>query len=104
MRYFSAQYIPFFENSLWHTLASQANQKAQEIAALIEATPNFSLSYPVETNQIFFTAPKELIPLIQETIFCHPWDQEKNEMRFIASWSTTEQDVKEVQSILTQVI
>ena len=70
MRYLSAQYIPFFKNDLWHSLAKQANQKAQEIASIIKATTHLSLSYPVETNQIFFTAPASWIPLIQEKIFC----------------------------------
>lgn len=103
MRYLSAQYIPFFNNELWRDLARHANQKAQEIAAIISATPQLTLSYPVETNQIFFTAPASWIALIQEKIFCYLWDQEKNEVRFIASWNTSEQDVKDVQSILAEI-
>lgn len=103
MRYLSAQYIPFFKDDLWHTLATQANQKAQEIAFIIKSTPGLSLSYPVETNQVFFTAPAVWIPLIQEKIFCYSWDAEKNEVRFIASWNTSEQDIKELRSILSEV-
>jgi threonine aldolase len=103
MRYLSAQYIPFFKNDLWHTLASQANQKAQEIASIIKSTPGLSLSYPVETNQIFFTAPAAWIPLIQEKIFCLPWDAEKNEIRFIASWNTSAEDLKEIQFALSEI-
>lgn len=103
MRYFSAQYIPFFKNNLWQTLAINANQKAQEIASIIKASPHLSLSYPVETNQIFFTAPTAWIPLIQEKIFCYLWDQEKNEIRFITSWNTSEQDVQDVQRILAEI-
>lgn len=103
MRYLSAQYIPFFKNNLWHTLATQANQKAKEIASIIQSIPGLSLSYPVETNQIFFTAPPSWIPLIQEKIFCYPWAAEKNEVRFIASWNTSEQDIKEIRSILSAI-
>jgi threonine aldolase len=103
MRYLSAQYIPFFKNDLWHTLATQANQKAGEIASIIKSTPGLSLSHLVETNQIFFTAPASWIPLIQEKIFCYPWDAEKNEIRFIASWNTSENDVKEIRSILSEI-
>lgn len=103
MRYLSAQYVPFFKDNLWHSLATQANQRAQEIASVIKSTPQLSLSYPVETNQIFFTAPASWIPLVQEEIFCYPWDQAKNEIRFIASWNTSEQDVKSVQSIFSKI-
>jgi threonine aldolase len=103
MRYLSAQYIPFFKNNLWHTLAAQSNQKAQEIASIIKAIPHLTLSYPVETNQLFFTAPSAWIPLIQEKIFCYPWDQEKNEVRFIASWNTSEEDITGVKSALSEI-
>lgn len=103
MRYLSAQYVALFKNGLWRTLAMQANEKGQEIASIIKAIPQLSLSYPVETNQVFFTAPASWIPLIQESVFCHLWNQEKNEIRFIASWNTSEQDVKDVQAILTKI-
>lgn len=103
MRYLSAQFIPFFKNDLWHTLAAHANEKAQEIAAIINKTPHLTLSYPVQTNQIFFTAPASWIPLIQEKIFCIPWDKEKNEIRFIAAWNTSKQDIKDIQTILTDI-
>ena len=103
MRYLSAQYIPFFKKDLWHTLATQANQKAQEIASLISMTSHFSLSYPVETNQIFFTAPASWIPIIQEKILCYPWDKEKNEIRFITSWNTTQKDVEGVKALLDEL-
>lgn len=100
MRYLSAQYIPFFEKELWHPLATQANQKAQEIAALIQKTPHCSLSYPVETNQIFFTAPASWTPLIQEKTLCYLWNKEQNQIRFIASWNTTQKDVENMQNFL----
>jgi threonine aldolase len=103
MRYLSAQYISFLKKNLWHDLAAQANQKAKEIAAIIKTTPHLSLSYPVETNQIFFTAPSSWIPIIQEDIFCIPWDQEKNEIRFIASWCTSEEDIRDLELIFKKI-
>ena len=71
MRYLSVQYIPFFEKNLYQTLAHNANQKALELGKLIEKTPQLSLSYPIETNQIFFTLPAHLISFIQEHIECY---------------------------------
>lgn len=103
MRYLSSQYIPFFKDELWRTLALQANEKAQEIASIIKTIPQLSLNYSVETNQIFFTAPKSWIPHIQDEIFCYVWDQEKNEIRFITSWNTSAEDVRDIKSILTKI-
>ena len=103
MRYLSAQYIPFFKENLWHTLASTANQKAQEITSIIQKIPNLSLSHPTQTNQIFFTAPPSWIPLIQEKIFCYLWNQEKSEIRFITSWNTSDQDIKNIKIFFTEL-
>ena len=103
MRYLSAQYIPFFRDELWRTLARGANQKAQQIGAIIETIPELSLSYGVKTNQIFFTAPAAWIPLIQEKILCYVWDKEKNEIRFIASWNTSDQDIANLRSVLVEI-
>lgn len=103
MRYLSAQYLALFKDRLWQDLAEHANQKAQEIAAIIKEIPQLALSYPVESNQIFFTAPQTWIPLIEEKIFCYTWDLEKREMRFISSWNTSEQDVKEVRTALIEI-
>lgn len=103
MRYTSSQYIPFFTNNLWQDLARTANQRAKELASILEEIPQLSLSYPIETNQIFFSAPPSWIPMIQEEIFCYVWNQEKGEIRFITSWNTTEADVKEVRSIFRAI-
>lgn len=103
MRYLSAQYLPFFEHDLWHSLASTANQRAKEIAHLIEQTPHLALSYPVQTNQIFFTAPPTWIPLLQEHLLFHIWDRDKSEIRFVTSWNTTEKDVQRVKHVLHEL-
>ncbi|MES2121756.1 MAG: aminotransferase class I/II-fold pyridoxal phosphate-dependent enzyme [Chlamydiota bacterium] len=103
MRYLSAQYIPFFKENLWKDLAQKANRQAHAIAQIISATPHLTLSCPVETNQVFFAAPASWIPFIQDKIFCHLWDREKNELRFVASWNTTDQEVEELRSVLAEV-
>lgn len=103
MRYLSAQYIPFFTKKLWHTLAQNANLRAQEIASIIKATPGASLSYPVETNQVLFTVPASWIPLLQQAITCMVWDQQINQIRFIASWNTSEQDVRDVKAVFEKL-
>ncbi len=103
MRYLSSQYIPFFKNDLWKTLALSANQRAKELKVIIRSFPELKLSYPVETNQLFFQAPLPWIQMIQEEIFCYPWDQEKQELRWIASWNTTQEEVLAVQSVLEKI-
>lgn len=99
MRYTSVQYIPYFEDQLWRSLAMNANNKGREIASIIEAAPQCSLSYPIQTNQIFFMLPEPAFMKIQDLIWCLPWDKERNEIRFIASWNTTDEEVSQVRAI-----
>lgn len=40
---------------------------------------------------------------MQEHVYCYPWDQEKNEIRFIASWCTTEEDIKDLELIFKKL-
>ncbi len=103
MRYLSAQYIPFFEKNLNQTLAHHANQKALELEKLIEKTPQLSLSYPVETNQIFFTLSADLIPWIQKHIECYLWNNEKNEIRFVTSWNTSNKEIEKLSLLFKQL-
>ncbi|HEV7736449.1 MAG TPA: hypothetical protein VGO47_03640, partial [Chlamydiales bacterium] len=51
----------------------------------------------------FFTAPSAWIPLIQEKILCYVWDKEKNEIRFIASWNTSDQDIANLSLVFTEI-
>lgn len=99
MRYFSSQYKALFTDQLWRTLAIQANQKAQEIATILKKNPHVQLSHQVETNQIFFTLPHSWIHLIQEQISCYLWDAEKNEIRFITSWNTSDEEIQSIKLI-----
>ena len=103
MRYLAAQYIPFFTDELYQKLASHANSCAKKIAAIIQTIPQLKLSYKVETNQIFFTAPPEWIPHIQEKIACYLWSFEKSEIRLITSWTTSDEDIHKVKTIFTSL-
>lgn len=103
MRYVSAQYLAFFQDDLWKKMAKHANDQAQKLAAIIEKIPSLFISYAVETNQVFFTAPASWIPRIQEEIFCYLWEKEKNELRFITSWNTTDLEIQQVKRILERL-
>jgi threonine aldolase len=100
MRYLSAQFLPFFRNELWKKLAQNANDKAKKLAGYLEAVPGLKLNYPVQTNQIFFSAPPETIPFILENIGCILWNPDIHEIRFVTSWNTTDEEIEQVKQIL----
>lgn len=100
MRFASAQFIPLFEKDLWKELAHNANSQAQKLAEAIQNSSDCKLSYPVETNQLFFSTTKEKIAKLQEHIHCYVWNEEKNEVRFITSWNTTDEEVNKVMELI----
>lgn len=104
MRYLSAQFIPFIKKNLWAELAANANQKAARIAELIAAFPKFKLSYPVDSNQVFFIVPFEYIARLRERVNFNVWDAERNEVRFIASWNTSDDEIDALREFLEQII
>lgn len=103
MRYMTAQFIPFLKTELWQKLAQHANQKAQEIVQLIEKVPQLKISYPVETNQIFITAKPEILEHLHKTLQILSWDEERHEVRMIASWNTTDADIEGVRKTLAEI-
>lgn len=104
MRYLSAQYIPFFEKNLWKDLATHSNLIAQEMAQIIQSNPNLKLSYPVQTNQLFFQAPPSFVPIIQEKIQCYLWREDVSEIRLVTSWNSTQEDVDEFRAIVGKLM
>jgi threonine aldolase len=104
MRYLSAQFIPFFKNKLWHDLAKHANEKAQEVAAIINNIPQLKINYPVESNQIFFSAPPMWRDIIQEHIHCMTWNKEHHELRLITSWYSSDEDIRALKDFFEGLI
>lgn len=103
MRFLSAQFIAYFTNNLWHTLATNANKQTAKLGTIIENSKLCSLSYPTKTNQIFFTTSKDVLPIIHQNIDCLLWDQEINQIRFIASWNTTDEEIEKTRQIFKKV-
>jgi threonine aldolase len=103
MRYLSAQYVAFFSNNLWHSMAQNANLMAEQASKIIKHVPDFNLSYPVETNQIFVTTNLDWFKKLPEKISCLPWDQEKKEIRLITSWCTTNEDLENFKKVFTKL-
>lgn len=93
MRYIAAQFIPFLEDKVWYKNASQANAVAQHLARGLAKIPGVSLSFPVETNLLFAKMPPSMAAHIQQTFPFYTWDERTQEVRLVASFDNTEEDV-----------
>lgn len=104
MRYMSAQYIPYLENDLWKENAIHANDCAKRLAEVLTGFPQIKITQKVESNQIFFTIPDEPLKKLQEEYFFYLWDESKNEVRFVTSWDTSDEDIESMATSLNKIL
>jgi threonine aldolase len=106
MRFAAAQFIAYLENDLWKRNASQSNRMAQKLFAAIKDMPEVKVTQKVQSNGIFATIPKEIIPALKKEFFFYEWNEKIGEVRWMCSFDTTEDDiinfVKKLKELLKQ--
>ena len=100
MRYISAQYIAYFRDDLWKSLASHANRMAQVFAQKLSVISNLRITQEVQSNGVFVIIPPEVAEKLQKKYFFYPWDEAISEYRLMASWDTTEKEIDDFVSLL----
>jgi len=93
MRFISAQFNRLLADDLWLENAAQANRMAMRLAKGLQKFPGVTLTQPVESNAVFASVPIEQIQHLQKSYSFALWNAEKNEIRLVASFDTTEEDV-----------
>ena len=92
MRFVAAQFLAMFEGELWHECASHANAMAARLAEGAR-TAGVEITHPVDANEVFAILPREITPALQERFRFYVWDESRNEVRWVTSWDTAEEDV-----------
>lgn len=93
MRFIATQFEALLSNDLLLRNARHANRMAQLLAEGIRDIPNVQITNQVEANAVFASVPRETIPLLQEKHFFYVWSEEKSQVRWMASFDTTEEDI-----------
>lgn len=104
MRYLSAQFVPYLENSLWLDNARHANRMASKLAAILTQFPQIRLTQKPETNQLFFTMPHEAARALEKQYFFYYWNEAASEVRFVTSWDTTDADLQALETTLKTLL
>lgn len=103
MRYASAQFIPYFNDNLWLKNAAHANEMARMLAAELASIGLYDLIMPVEANILFVRMPKPVSDKMQEKHFFYVWDEKAEVVRFVTSWDTTVEDIRNFISDLKTI-
>jgi threonine aldolase len=104
MRYMSAQMAALLTNELWRRNAEQANRMARLLEGEVRKIPRIKIVFPVEANGVFAQIPRDAIQKIQEQYFFYVWIEEKSVVRWMCSFDTTEDDVREFAEFVAGVV
>src|SRR6202790_4589127 len=104
MRYMSAQMEALLTDDLWRRNAEHANRMARLLEQEVKKIPRVKIVYPVEANGVFAQISREAIPKIQERYFFYIWSEEESVVRWMCSFDTTEEDVREFTEFVKTVV
>jgi threonine aldolase len=104
MRFISAQFETLLGTDLWRRSAAHANRMARILASELEQIPQIRLTQPVEANGVFAEIPAKFVPALQKKYFFYVWDEETSECRFMASFDTTEDDIRDFVALVQKTV
>ena len=104
MRFFSCQFLAYFENDLWLKNAAHANSAALSLASIF-LNHGLKLEYPVEANEVFVRMSTKLAEyLYQNQGNFYEWEKpnHNNEglYRFVTSCFTDEKSLNQLDVFL----
>jgi threonine aldolase len=104
MRYVSAQLAALLTNDLWLANAQHSNRMAKLLEREVSRIPQVKIVYQVEANGVFAQMPRAAIARIQERYFFYIWNEEESVVRWMCSFDTTEDDVREFAKFVAQAV
>lgn len=93
MRFISAQFIALLSNNLWLKNAQHANNMAQLLIKELQNIPEIDIANNNQANAVFARINPTYIPALQKKYAFYVWDEETSEVRWMTSFSTTEEDI-----------
>ena len=104
MRFIAAQFEALLANDLWKRSAEHANRMAKVLEREIRKIPQVRVVWKVEANGVFAQIPGHAIERIKERYFFYPWIEEECIVRWMCSFDTTEEDVKEFAACVAEAV
>jgi threonine aldolase len=89
-------------DDLWLRSARHANAMARRLESAVRGIPGVRGTQPVEANAVFAILPAAAIAAAQEAFFFYVWDERRSEVRWMASWDTTEEDVDQFAAAIAR--
>lgn len=104
MRFVGAQFIAYFENDRWKETATHANKMAKLLETEVAKIPEIKITQPVSANGVFAIVPKKIIEPLCERFFFYTWDEINSEVRWMTSFDTTEEEIREFVGLVKELL
>jgi threonine aldolase len=104
MRFIAVQFIVYLEKGIWQINAAHANKMAMLLYSKAKKIPEIQITQKVESNALFAIIPRSVIQPLQEKYFFYVWNESRNEVRWMTSYDTTEEDIDLFSESLKSII
>ena len=104
MRFIAAQFEALLTNDLWRRSAEHANHMARLLEAELRRIPNVRVVWKVEANGVFAQIPRHAVEKIKSRYFFYMWIEEECIVRWMCSFDTTEEDVKDFAKVVAEAV
>jgi threonine aldolase len=84
--------------------AQHANRMARLLQKELTKIRAIKIVYKVEANGVFAKIPRAAIAKLQKRYFFYVWNEQQSVVRWMCSFDTTEQDVKEFARFVAQTL
>jgi threonine aldolase len=104
MRFISTQLEALLSDNLWRKNAQHANRMAGLLKKEVGKIPRVKIVYPVEANGVFAQVPRRAIAKLQKRYFFYVWNEEESVVRWMCSFDTTEEDVRQFARFVAETV
>jgi threonine aldolase len=104
MRFISAQFDALLTGDLWLKSAQHANRMARLLQKKLSEIPQVKIVYKVEANGVFAKIPRPAIARLQKRYFFYVWNEQQSVVRWMCSFDTTEQDIKQFVRFVAETL
>jgi threonine aldolase len=104
MRFIAAQFEALLTDDLWRRSAEHANRMARVLEAEVRKISRVRVVWKVEANGVFAQIPEAAIAKIKERYLFYPWIEEECIVRWMCSFDTTEEDVKDFVKVVAEAV
>ncbi len=104
MRFIAVQFEALLTNDLWKRSADHANRMARVLEAEVRKIPQVRIVWKVDANGVFAQIPRHAIEKIKQQYFFYPWIEDEGIVRWMCSFDTTDEDVREFAACVADAV